>query len=381
VRSSRPTKAEWPDRPRGGADLRGDDRRSNQAAAAIDSVAGEWDDLANRLDAPPFLRPGWIAAWWRAFGSGDLRVHTFRRDGRLAGLVPLSRRAGTVRSPTNWHTPWFGLLSEPSAAPSLVGSVLIGSGRMRRATISFVDPCEVAAWRSCDGHGFRVLTRTLTRVACVEIDGEWTRYERGLSRNTRSTLKRAMRRLQDAGEVSFEHVEGGRDLDTLLEEGFRIEALGWKGARGSAIRSRPQTERFYRDVAAWAAANRWLVTSFLRLNGRPIAFELAIKAGGVCYALKSGFDPTFAACSPGKLLIHSSIRRAHELGLDRYEMAGVEPYKLAWTNRLRDLAAIRVFAPSPSGLVDWAACRYMEPRARKLVTAARRPRAHPAARG
>ena len=28
-----------------------------------------WDELADRLGAPPQLRPAWFAAWFRAFGS------------------------------------------------------------------------------------------------------------------------------------------------------------------------------------------------------------------------------------------------------------------------------------------------------------------------
>lgn len=35
----------------------------------IDSMAGEWDLIANRLAAPPFMRPDWFAAWRQAFGG------------------------------------------------------------------------------------------------------------------------------------------------------------------------------------------------------------------------------------------------------------------------------------------------------------------------
>src|SRR5437899_1249723 len=77
---------------------------------STEALDREWDDLADRVGAAPFLRPGWIRAWWRAFGSGDPGVLTVRRSGRLAAALPLEIRRGVVRSPTNWHTPFFGVL-------------------------------------------------------------------------------------------------------------------------------------------------------------------------------------------------------------------------------------------------------------------------------
>ena len=48
------------------------------AAENYEEIFDEWDALADRVAATPFMRPGWIAAWWRAFGSGKLEVLTAR---------------------------------------------------------------------------------------------------------------------------------------------------------------------------------------------------------------------------------------------------------------------------------------------------------------
>ena len=82
---------------------------------AIDPLAAEWDLLADRTGAQPFARPGWFAAWWAAFGTGDLVVVTARRHGRLTGVLPFRRRAGVLASPTNAHTPAFAVLAEDDA--------------------------------------------------------------------------------------------------------------------------------------------------------------------------------------------------------------------------------------------------------------------------
>lgn len=326
--------------------------------------------MADDVGAPPFLRPGWFEAWWRAFGSGQLDIATLRRAGRLVAVLPLRRRRGALLSPTNWHAPGFGPVGEPASATVLIRRVFAGLGRTHRVSLSLVDPAaaETDIWRAAlEAQGFRVLTRSPGRWAGVEIDGDWCGYERALSRNTRSGLKRGRRRLDQAGQVSFDQVDGTEDLERLLAEGFAVEASGWKASRGTAIGSRPETERFYRDLAGWAARTGRLRLAFLRVERRPVAFEFALEDGGVHYALKSGFDPTYAACSPGRLVIHRSLELAFGRGLTRFELAGVEPYKLAWANSFRDLIVFQAFAPSPAGLAGWAAFRYGHPAAKRVV--------------
>jgi CelD/BcsL family acetyltransferase involved in cellulose biosynthesis len=341
---------------------------------AIARVAPDWDLLADEVQAPPFLRPGWIAAWWRAFGRERLEIHTARSNGRLVAVLPLSRGRGVVASPTNWHTPLFGLVGEEAALPLLVSRVLVDASAARRVSLAFMDPSAMGAraFRTAAlERGFRVLPHTLGRAAAVEIEGEWDAYEQRLSRNLKQGLKRSLRRLHEAGEVTFQHVDGQQGLDSLLTEGFRIEAAGWKGTRGTAIASDPKTERFYRDVGAWAAAEGWLRLAFLRLDERAIAFWLGIEDRGVHYALKSGFDPRYAAFSPGRLLLQRTLRDAFSRGLTRLELGPSEGYKLSWANASCELVRLNAFPPSIPGRLEWSVVRYADPAARRLLKAAR----------
>lgn len=290
----------------------------------------------------------------------------------MVGLLPLYRRRNALLSPTNWHTPGFGSVAEPGISSGIAAHVLAAPRGAHRISLAFVDPGteDIGEWRATAAERrFRVSTRTLARFAVVEIDGDWDAYERGLSRNLRGDLRRTLRRLEETGAVGVEHLDGLERLDPLLTEAFRVESSGWKGARGTAIVSRPETERFYREVCAWAAARGTFSLSLLRVGGRAIAFEFGIEEHGVHYALKSGFDPAWRALSPGKLLIHQTLMRAFSVGITRYEMAGVEGYKLGWANAFREPALFQAFAPSTRGLVDWAAFRYGRPVAKRVVAA------------
>ena len=345
--------------------------------SAVEPIAAEWDLLADRCGAVPFLRPGWIDTWWRAFGRGALEVVAIRRDGRLVAVLPLFSRPGSLHSTTNFHTPLFGLLAEDADVARAVASTVVSSG-VRRVTVGFLDSrrpdlAELAA--AGEAARRRVLVRTLARAPFLDIEGTWEAYERGLSRNLRSDTRRCWRRLAEAGRISFEIEDGSTRLDELLSEGFRLEAAGWKTARGTAILSRPETERFYREVARWAAERGWLRLAFLRVDGRPVAFHYAFEDGRVYYPLKGGYDPRYREFSPGKLIIHSTLSRAFWTGLARYEFLGGEAqYKRVWASGSREIVLFQAYAASAAGFAEWTLQAYGRPLAKSGVNALRRLR-------
>ncbi len=329
----------------------------------VELLAPEWEDLAGRLGAAPWLYPGWFAAWWDAFGVGRLRVFSLRREGRLVGVLPLGEHRGRVSSLSNWHTPEYGLVAEPGAAEDLIRSVL--QRRPRRMSLAFVPrtSAEMAAVRRAAADaGYNCLARPLERSPYVTIDGDWESYEAGLRGKLRNELGRRRRRLADEGTFSFHVADGRERLDGLLDEGFRVEAAGWKVANGSAILSKPATERFYRAVAHWAAERGWLQLGFLRLDGRMFAFDLCFECDGTHYLLKTGFDPLYRRFAPGMILRYEMLAHAFASGLRTYEFLGAdEPWKLEWTMSVRERELFQAFARSAVGLIDWTANAYARP--------------------
>jgi CelD/BcsL family acetyltransferase involved in cellulose biosynthesis len=199
-----------------------------------------------------------------------------------------------------------------------------------------------------------------------------TAYRRSLSANLRHDVERRLRRLCEAGAVSVEIADGSERLDLLLDEGFRVEGSGWKGAAGTAVASRPSTRRFYSDVARWSATLGWLRLAFLRFNEQPIAFQFDLESARTYYSLKIGYDPAFERFSPGKLLAYTMVARAIALGMETYELLGTdEPWKYRWAVSVRERVVLRCFARSPSGFVAWSTDIYGRRVARRLPLARR----------
>jgi CelD/BcsL family acetyltransferase involved in cellulose biosynthesis len=336
---------------------------------SLEPLATEWDELGDRVGATPFQRPGWLMAWWRAFGVGRLHVLALRKGGRLVGLMPLARVRGVLRSLTNAHTPEYAPLAEKAHTLDLLRA-LFGQCQ-RRITLAYLaSPPPIVEYRSVAAdHRYRVANRPLERSPYIDLCVDYQEFERGLNPKLLSDLRRRRRRLSEQGDILVEVLEGGDRLDQLLAEGFAVEASGWKGSAGTgtAIMCREDTLRFYTGVARWASERGILRMAFLRLDGIPLAFEYALEHQGNYYRLKAGFDQTFHRFSPGKLLLAATVKRAFDQGLTRFSFLGHdEPYKLEWTERCTEYALLHAFAPTGPGRLEWSAYKVMRPMAVRL---------------
>ena len=324
-----------------------------------DDLAAAWDDLADRVGAAPFARPGWLLAWAEATGL-SLEALTAWQGPRLVGVLPVAGDGRHLRTPADWHTPWLEAVADGPDAHQALSAALAGAGRPR-VTVDFVlagEPTAEAAASALSAAGYRLSPRTRLESPYVRVAGPWEGYLASLSTHRRSELRRRARRLEGAGAVSREVHEGGERLSALLDEAITLESAGWKGTAGTAIASDPALAAFYRRVAGWAAERGWLRLAFLRLDGRALAFDLALEAGGRHFLLKTGYDPAFTSFSPGLLLRLHMLERAFAAGMASYEFCGAaEPWKLEWAPATRPVLAIEAFSPTPAGALAEATAR------------------------
>ena len=159
----------------------------------------------------------------------------------------------------------------------------------------------------------------------------------------------------------------------MLAEGLPVEASGWKADQRTAIVSRPETLRFYTDVARWSAARGELRLFFLRLDGRMVAFRICLDDGKRLYALKSGIDPSARRFAVGVLTVYEAIKYCFDHGLESFELLGGEaPHKREWTNRARERIVVHAFRPGSVGAAAYASYAYGRPIAKRVLTLARR---------
>ncbi|HKP88933.1 MAG TPA: GNAT family N-acetyltransferase [Thermoleophilaceae bacterium] len=343
------------------------------ASSAASDLWREWDVLAERLDAPPFLRPGWFRAWHGAYGDGELRLLSVRRGDELAGVLPVEIKGTATLSPTNTHTPLYGPVADGAEMESaLVRELLeLAKGRIE---LAYADPG--ARWfsllrdalpgtRRSDRRS--VMVETITRPPYVSTAGGWDAYRAERSRKFMKELGRQRRRLAEQGALELAVHTSVDGVQAALDEFVALESSGWKAAEGTAIGSRDASRRFYSELARWLAERGWLRLAFLRLDGRAIAAELDIACAGALYSLKSGFDTEYRAFGPGQLLTHDCVKLAFDDGLASYEFLGTdEAYKMSWTASTRERARVRSFPRTVSGDLSAVARHYGRPMVRRL---------------
>ncbi|MEA2440836.1 MAG: hypothetical protein QOH76_2260 [Thermoleophilaceae bacterium] len=327
------------------------------------ALAPQWDELADRTGAAPFLRPGWIDAWCDAFGETPT-ILAVREGTELKAVLPLIHGRSRVELPVNSHTPLAGAVVDGADAAHALARALLAERAARSDLRSFdaADPLLAELRGASREAGNPVIERVTDRQPYVDLGGGFEQYEAALPRKQRKEIRRMHRRLCDEGDVTFEFDRGIDGLDALLEEGFAIEGSGWKDEKGTAINAIPSARRFYTEVARWAAARGWLRLAFLRLDGRPLAFDLCLDDGRAFYALKGGYDVEYRRCGPGTLLTFESLRQAFADGLSTYEFLGTDdPYKLNWTATTHERVRLQVFARSLRGRAEYAAWRHGRP--------------------
>lgn len=338
----------------------------------IQMLAPEWEALAKREQASPFLWPGWFEAWWRAFGSGELHILAARQDGDLVGVLPLRRSGGVLSSATNPHTPLFGFLAANETAAKELARALF-SRKARRIELSFMSPADASlVHAAAEAARYTLFAESLQALPYITTEVGWDAYEARM-RTRFSKLRRRQRKLEEkGGKLALDVSDGGHGLASLLEEGFRVEGLGWKDAYRTSINSHPSTRGFYTEIARWAAGRGWLRLAYLRLGNQTIAFDYCFEYDGTHCVLKTGYDPAHRVFAPGMIIRRHMIARAFSEGLSTYDFLGTnDAWKQEWTNAHQEQLFLHLFAPTTLGSLDRTALAYSRSAAKRARNLAR----------
>jgi CelD/BcsL family acetyltransferase involved in cellulose biosynthesis len=297
--------------------------------------ANAWDDLA--LAAPeqlPMLSHAWVASFLETDmqASRDWRCLFAYAQERLVGVLPVMRIGGPLPGVRLQGT--YGV-----SAHTRSGYALLRPGSERGALSAML-----AALQAAERHylwlrfgGIRENSRLLSvegletaRAAPMEAArwqqtgstlptrGSFDDYERGLQANFRRNLRKARNRCEREHEMSFD-IFTGEDARSaeLLDRFLDLEASGWKGRAGTAIKGSPRLVDFYSSLTGRMGDRDWLEWHFLTLDGAPVAGHLAIRFGRSLVLPKIAYDEAHARLGPGNLLFREIAARAFaDEGLD-----------------------------------------------------------------
>jgi hypothetical protein len=117
------------------------------------------------------------------------------------------------------------------------------------------------------------------------------------------------KRLAEHGSLSFQSLREPEEVRAGFEDFLALEAAGWKGAAGTAMLQDARVVAWARAAIEAQAASGRVRVERLRLDGRTIASSLYFVDGDRAWGWKVSFDATYAAASPGRLLLADVTRR------------------------------------------------------------------------
>lgn len=304
-----------------------------------------WERLVARAAEPnPFFEPWYLLPSLHQWGAQDgVRVKAWFQDGRLAGLMPVSRQRRYYGHPLTHAAVWLH-------ANAFCGVPLIAAGHEERFWEDLLAHFDGRAGRALflhlpqmpnEGPVFAALETVLAarrrphyiaaREARAMLAGETSAaayLEAAMSAKKRKELRRQHNRLAEEGPLSFERIEGAEGIAEWTAEFLALEAAGWKGAAGSALASAPDTRALFEAALAGAAAAGRLERLALRLDGRAIAMLANFITAPGAYSYKTAFDEAFARFSPGMLLQLENLALLERDGIQWADSCAVEGHPM-----------------------------------------------------
>jgi hypothetical protein len=176
-------------------------------------------------------------------------------------------------------------------------------------------------------------------------------YEK-LGRRRRNSLRRSGRRFGEAFTLELQvsssahSRENQRNFDAFLE----LEAAGWKGREGTAIRKRVGNEEYFRVIVEEASRLGMVRWISLLADGRIAAMNLAIQTGRTIWVPKTTYDEAFARHSPGSELAHRfHLACVEDPSIDTVNWIGAPHWLDSWRPRRVVFTNLRVFGDSSTG--------------------------------
>jgi CelD/BcsL family acetyltransferase involved in cellulose biosynthesis len=329
-----------------------------------------WDRFASGFPTP-LLSHDWFLSAAETFHRSDrLAVFLRRTEGEVCAIAPLvERRRFGLRAleVIGYHIlqePAGILYDRPADLRGLLADV-IGYGlpvNIPRVN----DPLLVAELSAIEGGNPEALIQSLASSPWIRIDSPWKAYYETITSKWRSAHRRAVKKAETEGPVTFDFFSPGPDeFDALMRLFVDVEGRSWKSRLGTSLKTNDPLREFFEKYGSAAAARGIARFAFMRVGGTPVSAHFGVDYGRRHWLLKIGYDEKFSHCSPGILLMYAALERAFGDALEAFEFLGSnESWIQVWNHRVHryysrsiDRSAVRRALVRTVNLSERIGCR------------------------
>jgi hypothetical protein len=199
------------------------------------------------------------------------------------------------------------------------------------------------------------------------LPADWDSYRQSLSRNRREVLGRKRRKFEQQPGARFHQIVDAAQIDPAFDRLAELHRRRWQGRTEEISFTSTQYLGFHRSVMHALLQRSSLLLYALEMHGDIIAMFYGFRHAQTCYYFQAGFDPQYAALSPGEVLMGYVIEAAIAQGCTRFDMLkGDYDHKRHFFQKTRQTVDIRVHRPGLIHLLyrikQWRLERQPKPR-------------------
>jgi CelD/BcsL family acetyltransferase involved in cellulose biosynthesis len=276
--------------------------------------------------------PVWLKTWWDNFGrNAALYLLSIRHAGRTIGIAPLQRKDDMVR-----------LIGDKNVCDNLDFIVAPeNSEEFYRVLLNYlkqdgVKRLELEPIRQ-DSSVMAQLLPIAEKTGCrisyeandisyeLALPASWDDYLTILSGKERHEIRRKLRRLYEAGQISYRMVDDALSLKKEMEAFLEL-FRSYRSDKAEFMNDRMVS--FFKELAEALIEARILKLFFLDLDESPVAAAMCFNYHSTMYLYNNGYDKRFGSLSVGLLGKVLSIKESIQSGQKTYDfLKGAEVYK------------------------------------------------------
>ena len=294
---------------------------------ALGEHAPAWDRLNRELfNDHPLVSSLIVDGMLRQFGDGGEHLCVYSEAGQVRAMCILKRRNPLV---------WTSFLpSQAQIAATLVGdpaplATLVRSlpGFAIQLDLMCNDPAFGAVLQGAARR--HLLNHALTMK--IDLQGTYADYWLSRPRHLPSNMRLREKRLAEAGHVKrLVKIEDPAEMLAAVDRYAVLEGSGWKGRNGTAVGSNLEQHQFYRELMLGSANDGNAFVFELWFGDQLAASRLVIRRNRMWVMLKTSYDESLGAFSPGRMLLRCVI----EDGFSSEHGGAIEFYTDADENQL-----------------------------------------------
>jgi CelD/BcsL family acetyltransferase involved in cellulose biosynthesis len=159
----------------------------------------------------------------------------------------------------------------------------------------------------------------------MKLPSSWEDYLQQLKGKQRHEIRRKLRRLHEAGQVTYRIVADTPLLDKAIDQFLHLFSLS-QAHKAAFMTS--EMRAFFRSLIMAMADINMLQLNFLEIDGKLAASALCFDDHSTLYLYNNGYDPHYQSLSAGLLCKVMGIQDSIAKGRKRYSfLKGREAYK------------------------------------------------------